>query len=54
MAGPAVPALDWQPCDGGFQRATAKVPLNYADPHGTQISIAVIAHLAAGHGPSLG
>ena len=40
--------------DGGFQCATAKVSLNYADPHGTQISIAVIAHLATGPGPSLG
>ena len=31
MAGPTMPVLDWQPCDGGFQCATAKVPLNYAD-----------------------
>lgn len=54
MAGPTVPALAWPPCDGGFQCATAKVPLNCADPHGTQISIAVIAHLATGPGPSLG
>jgi hypothetical protein len=52
MAGPTVPALG--PCDGGFQRATAKVPLNHANPHGTQISIAVIARPGTRPGRGLG
>jgi pimeloyl-ACP methyl ester carboxylesterase len=46
--------LAWKACDDGFQCATARVPLNYSDPHGTQISIAVISHRATGPGPSLG
>jgi hypothetical protein len=41
-----VPVLDWRSCDGGFQCATARVPLDYRHPHGTMISIAVIRHLA--------
>ncbi|MGH3171140.1 MAG: alpha/beta hydrolase [Trebonia sp.] len=44
--GPAVPVLDWQPCDNGFECATAEVPLDYHNPHGPMISIAVIRHLA--------
>jgi pimeloyl-ACP methyl ester carboxylesterase len=43
---PAVPVLAWRSCDGGFQCATARVPLNYADPRGTTIRIAVIRHRA--------
>ncbi len=53
-AEPAVPVLEWKPCDDGFYCATARVPLNYSDPHGTQISIAVISSRATGPGPSLG
>jgi pimeloyl-ACP methyl ester carboxylesterase len=53
-AGPAAPALAWKPCDHGFQCATAHLPLNYRDPRGAQISIAVISHRATGPGPSLG
>jgi len=53
-AAPTVPVLAWKPCDKGFQCASAHVPLNYNDPHGAQISIAVISHLATGPGPSLG
>ncbi len=45
-ASPAVPALAWQPCDSGFECATAQVPLDYHDPHGRMIDIAVIRHLA--------
>ncbi|MER5258743.1 alpha/beta hydrolase [Streptomyces sp. NPDC002855] len=38
--------LDWQPCEGGGidprqECATVKVPLDYADPRGKQIGIAV-------------
>src|SRR5690242_10037960 len=40
------PGLHWQPCDGGFQCATARVPLDYQHPGGATVSIAVIEHLA--------
>jgi pimeloyl-ACP methyl ester carboxylesterase len=53
-AGPAVPVLAWKPCDDGFQCASARVPLNYRDPRGAQISVAVISHRATGPGPGLG
>ena len=53
-AEPAVPVLDWKPCDDGFYCATARVPLNYSHPRGAQISIAVISSRATGPGPSLG
>lgn len=44
--GPVVPVLNWQPCDSGFECATAQVPLDYHQPRGTMIDIAVIRHLA--------
>jgi pimeloyl-ACP methyl ester carboxylesterase len=53
-AAPRVPVLHWQACDGGFQCATAKVPLDYRQPRGTQISIAVIRHQATGPGKPAG
>ena len=46
LAAPPVPALHWRSCDGGFQCATARVPLSYRDPRGATISIAVVRHLA--------
>src|SRR6202167_4297267 len=45
-ATPPVPVLHWRSCDGGFQCATARVPLSYRDPRGATISIAVLRHLA--------
>src|ERR1700733_12289918 len=45
-ATPPVPVLHWRSCDGGFQCATARVPLSYRDPRGAAISIAVLRHLA--------
>jgi pimeloyl-ACP methyl ester carboxylesterase len=45
-ATPPVPVLRWRSCDGGFQCATARVPLSYRDPRGAAISIAVVRHLA--------
>jgi pimeloyl-ACP methyl ester carboxylesterase len=51
---PATAVLAWKPCDNGFYCATARVPLNYRDPRGAQISIAVISSRATGPGPSLG
>jgi pimeloyl-ACP methyl ester carboxylesterase len=44
--GPVVPVLNWQPCDAGFECATAQVPLDYHQPRGRMIDIAVIRHLA--------
>jgi pimeloyl-ACP methyl ester carboxylesterase len=43
---PPVPDLRWRDCDGGFRCATAKVPLDYARPHGKTVSLAVIRHPA--------
>ena len=43
---PPVPVLHWRSCYGGFQCATARVPLSYRDPRGAAISIAVLRHLA--------
>ena len=45
-ATPPVPVLHWRSCYGGFQCATARVPLSYRDPRGTAISIAVVRHPA--------
>src|ERR1700733_5012119 len=45
-AAPPVPVLHWRSCYGGFQCATARVPLSYRDPRGAAISIAVVKHLA--------
>jgi pimeloyl-ACP methyl ester carboxylesterase len=41
-----VPGLHWRPCDGQFQCATARVPLDYRHPHGRTISLALIRHPA--------
>jgi pimeloyl-ACP methyl ester carboxylesterase len=43
---PPVPVLRWHPCDGGFQCATARVPLDYRQPHGATIRLAVLRHRA--------
>jgi pimeloyl-ACP methyl ester carboxylesterase len=53
-AAPPVPVLDWAPCHGGFQCATARVPLDYRHPDEAKISIAVIRHLATGPAHRLG
>jgi len=45
-AGPPVPALAWRACDGGFVCSTAIVPLDYKDPGGQTIKVAVIMHRA--------
>ena len=64
-AGPAaaaaeafVPVLDWQPCAApsqqGFDCATAQVPLDYRDPEGRAIELAVIRRKATGPGGRIG
>jgi pimeloyl-ACP methyl ester carboxylesterase len=41
-----VPVLNWQPCNGSFKCATAVVPLDYGNPGGSTIDLAVIKHVA--------
>ena len=53
-AAPRVPVLTWKACDGGFQCATARVPLDYRHPDGAKISIAVVRHLATDPARRLG
>ncbi|MBM7785073.1 alpha/beta hydrolase [Tenggerimyces flavus] len=43
---PPVPKLGWTACEGGFECATAKVPLDYRKPHGTKIELALIRRQA--------
>jgi pimeloyl-ACP methyl ester carboxylesterase len=47
-AGVRVPTLDWAPCPDQerFDCATARVPLDYRNPGGSQIRLAVIRHRA--------
>jgi pimeloyl-ACP methyl ester carboxylesterase len=42
-----VPKLSWHPCKKGFQCATAQVPLDYSNPQGRTIHLAVMRHRAA-------
>ena len=53
-AGPRIPVLAWHACDGGFECATARVPLDYHHPRGGMISIAVIRHQASDRGRRAG
>ncbi|WP_051705105.1 alpha/beta hydrolase [Streptomyces sp. NRRL S-455] len=39
---PPVPSLSWSDCQGGFECADAQVPLDYRDPQGRTITLAVI------------
>jgi pimeloyl-ACP methyl ester carboxylesterase len=45
-----LPVIAWQPCtdpnQSGFECATAEVPLDYRDPHGFIIDLALIRHSA--------
>ncbi|WP_328885027.1 alpha/beta hydrolase [Streptomyces sp. NBC_00316] len=51
-----VPRLDWRHCipKGQFDCATAKVPLDYGDPGGRTIDLAVIRRRATGPGQRIG
>jgi pimeloyl-ACP methyl ester carboxylesterase len=51
---PAVPVLHWHSCDGRFQCAVAKVPLDYQHPDGATIDLSVIRSLATDPAQSLG
>ncbi|MEU8467954.1 alpha/beta fold hydrolase [Streptomyces sp. NPDC029006] len=50
------PRLDWSRCarGGAFDCATARVPLDYADPGGRTIELAVIRRKATGPGRRIG
>ncbi|KUM75699.1 alpha/beta hydrolase [Streptomyces griseorubiginosus] len=39
---PPVPALAWSDCQGGFECANAQVPLDYREPQGRTLTLAVI------------
>jgi pimeloyl-ACP methyl ester carboxylesterase len=44
--GHPVPELDWRPCEGGFECATAVVPQDYARPNGATVELAVVRRRA--------
>ena len=46
--------LVWKSCDNGYQCSKLTVPLNYADPSGTTIRIAVVRKLATNQAQRLG
>ncbi len=50
----ATPVLTWQDCQDGFQCSTAKVPLDYDQPSGTKIDLAVIKLPATDPGKRIG
>ncbi|UBF25085.1 alpha/beta fold hydrolase [Kovacikia minuta CCNUW1] len=58
VSAPPVPQLNWQPCTDpdqkGFQCATAKVPLDYRNPRGESIQLAVIKHPATDRSRRIG
>ncbi|UUU32419.1 alpha/beta hydrolase [Streptomyces sp. CA-210063] len=44
---PPVPTLTWTDCQGGFECANADVPLDYREPQGRTITLAVVRKKAA-------
>jgi pimeloyl-ACP methyl ester carboxylesterase len=44
---PPVPTLTWTDCQGGYECANADVPLDYRDPTGQKITLAVVRKKAA-------
>jgi pimeloyl-ACP methyl ester carboxylesterase len=47
-------SLSWTACDNGYQCSTLQVPLNYADPQGPTIGIAVVRKAATDEAHRLG
>lgn len=47
-------SLSWSACDNGYQCSTLQVPLNYADPSGATIGIAVVRKQATDQAHRLG
>jgi pimeloyl-ACP methyl ester carboxylesterase len=50
----AAARIAWRGCGNGFQCARVLVPLDWSDPRGPQISLAVIRHRASGPGRRIG
>ncbi|MHB8682205.1 MAG: alpha/beta hydrolase [Acidimicrobiales bacterium] len=44
---PPVAPINWSPCQYGLQCGSVTVPLDYAEPDGPQIQIALVRHLAS-------
>lgn len=44
--GPAPNQLDWSSCDGGYQCARLRVPVDYAKPNGPTLSLGLARHQA--------
>lgn len=44
---PPVPTLTWTDCQGGYECANADVPLDYREPQGKKITLAVVRKKAA-------
>jgi pimeloyl-ACP methyl ester carboxylesterase len=51
---PPVPVLQWSDCSEGFQCATAQVPLEYDNPSGLAVSLALIRLPASDHRHRIG
>ncbi|HEX8133344.1 MAG TPA: alpha/beta fold hydrolase, partial [Actinomycetes bacterium] len=51
---PPVPSLHWTPCGDGLDCATARVPLDYRQPRGAAISLALIRLPAGDPGRRIG
>ncbi|MEU9124392.1 alpha/beta hydrolase [Streptomyces sp. NPDC048506] len=56
MPSVSAPKLDWRPCvqGGRFDCATARVPLDYGNPRGRTIDLAVVKRKATGPGRRIG
>jgi pimeloyl-ACP methyl ester carboxylesterase len=54
QAGSAVPSLNWQACDDGFECASAAVPLDYSRPSRATYHVAVVRKKAANPAKRLG
>ena len=50
----ATARIAWKGCGKGFQCARVRVPLDWSNPTGPQISLAVIRHRASGPGRRIG
>ena len=51
---PDARTIDWSDCDGGFECGTITVPLDYEDPDGSTIDVAVTRHRADEPGQRIG
>lgn len=51
---PPVPQLNWAPCEGGLECATATVPLDYTDPDGRTIELGLARIPAANPAERIG